>query len=135
MELTQQQKYEVIEDWIKKLRSGEYKQTKRSLKDCNGHCCLGVFMESVNEKFNIGTWTLFNGRFMFEQLNLEGNKLIDIAWIPPNIKEIFGFDSSFVDISYKGEQTYLSSLNDSYDLSFAEIADLVEEQILPKYKE
>jgi hypothetical protein len=31
--------------WVAALRSGEYKQTQKLLKDENGHCCLGVLCE------------------------------------------------------------------------------------------
>lgn len=31
--------------WIKALRSGKYKQTRNSLKDTDGYCCLGVLTD------------------------------------------------------------------------------------------
>ena len=33
-------------EWIKALTSGEYKQTSGALRDKNGFCCLGVFMDA-----------------------------------------------------------------------------------------
>ena len=35
-------KPELKKIWVKALRSGEYKQTKKRLCDRNGYCCLGV---------------------------------------------------------------------------------------------
>ena len=37
----------VVELWVKALRSGKYKQTRRVLKDKNGYCCLGVLAEEM----------------------------------------------------------------------------------------
>lgn len=36
---------EVIQLWIKALRSGDYKQTRGTLKDNKGFCCLGVLCD------------------------------------------------------------------------------------------
>lgn len=41
----------VKEIWLKALRSGTYEQTKSSLKDDNGFCCLGVLHDVTK-----GTW-------------------------------------------------------------------------------
>lgn len=35
----------MVQKWIDALRSGEYTQTRRSLQDKKGHCCLGVACE------------------------------------------------------------------------------------------
>ena len=38
--------------WIKALRSGEYKQTKKKLCDKDGYCCLGVAYDVLSD----GDW-------------------------------------------------------------------------------
>ena len=45
---------EMKQKWLEALRSGEYKQTKGTLKGVNedgevGYCCLGVFLSAVLE--------------------------------------------------------------------------------------
>lgn len=32
-----------IKTWVNALRSGEFKQTRRTLQDQDGFCCLGVY--------------------------------------------------------------------------------------------
>ena len=36
---------QVIDLWVKALRSGKYKQTQRTLQDATGFCCLGVLCD------------------------------------------------------------------------------------------
>lgn len=54
--------------WINALRSGKYKQTKDTLRDANGFCCLGVLDEIFPEKClsGGGNWFLNN----YEQIGL-----------------------------------------------------------------
>lgn len=33
--------------WLEALRSGDYQQTKGTLKSSEGYCCLGVFLSAV----------------------------------------------------------------------------------------
>lgn len=33
--------------WLEALRSGQYSQTKGTLKSSEGYCCLGVFLSAV----------------------------------------------------------------------------------------
>lgn len=43
---------ELLAKWLAALRSGEYKQSRESLYDGNGYCCLGVL-----QKIHVGrTW-------------------------------------------------------------------------------
>ncbi len=43
--MTDKERIRILKDWVKELRSGEYKQTKRSLHDNYGFCCLGVLSD------------------------------------------------------------------------------------------
>ena len=45
-------KKEVADEWIKALRSGDYNQTKESLSDGDGFCCLGVLCDISG----LGSW-------------------------------------------------------------------------------
>ena len=39
--------------WLTALRSGDYKQSKNSLKSSDGYCCLGVLCDVVKGDLNI----------------------------------------------------------------------------------
>ena len=49
-------KPELKKIWVKALRSGEYKQTKKRLCDRNGYCCLGVAYDVLCD----GDWSSRN---------------------------------------------------------------------------
>jgi hypothetical protein len=51
-------KEEVMRKWVAALRSGEYKQTKRNLRDEHGFCCLGVLCDLYAKETGEGTWAL-----------------------------------------------------------------------------
>lgn len=38
-------KKEIMQDWVKALRSGEYKQGRESLRSQDRYCCLGVLCD------------------------------------------------------------------------------------------
>ena len=122
MELTQQQKYEIIEDWVKNLRSGEYEQGKYKLVNEGKFCCLGVLANTLVKK-EIGKWE--NCVYKLDEVDSSSiclsNKTVNLL----------GFDKDIYDQNYKP----LWQLNDRDDYTFDQIANVIEEQILPKYKE
>lgn len=89
-----------IEKWIAALRSGKYKQGKDRLYRVfyNSFCCLGVLEHEVN------------GRPL--------NVINDMA--------MFDFSQAFNNDFYKRTGLLLSSLNDSENKSFDDIADYLE---------
>lgn len=40
--------------WLKALRSGKYQQTKHTLHDGNGYCCLGVACNIAHPRLELG---------------------------------------------------------------------------------
>jgi hypothetical protein len=76
--------------WVKALRSGEYKQAYRSLKEGDGYCCLGVLcaiqgievatlpQTDVPEPSNIGGLDLLQGRKLAKK-NDDGATFSEIA--------------------------------------------------------
>lgn len=103
-------------EWVKALRSGEYRQTTRRLHDDNGFCCLGVLADIAVDGYwardeDVGDWILVdegNGERMSEGL-------IDL-----NVASKIGV---------KKYQEKLANLNDLNQLTFPQIADWIEENI------
>ena len=83
--------------WISDLRSGEFVQTKQSLCDCQGYCCLGVLaqrlgtleasQESGNEEHVVRGKNVLGHEFQLMTMNdNEGKDFFTIAdWIEVNI--------------------------------------------------
>ena len=99
-----------IEKWCKALRSGEHKQTKYRLQDDKGHCCLGVACDIFIPKTK---------KELYGDVYLRGR----IPWAQSHSPEWLSCIDELI-----AEKTgkYLTHLNDIYDFSFDEIADILE---------
>jgi len=93
--------------WLENLRSGKYKQGFNTLRNVdNEFCCLGVLCDISGLEIDWGNW----------------------AQLPDNVQKWAGLDyNPRVNTKYGIQQ--LSRCNDTYKLSFKEIADLIEEQL------
>lgn len=147
MQLTDQQK-ENIKLWLAALRSGEYKQATGVLNNGNGFCCLGVACDVYAKQTGKGKWG--NDVRLEELPTIEfvygkdsyGHILTDVENIEnPDLKNFFGIpltDNNGFDIppfilndgKFATKTTPVTELNDSYELTFEQIADLVEKYIL-----
>jgi len=111
---------ERLETWIKALRSGDYKQCKLAIhvdengKECYpetsvSHCCLGV-----------------------------AEMLMPVSIIEPCIKEDLEGPNYCAISDYFGlmgrDMSKLVDMNDNCGKSFAQIADYITENILPRYE-
>lgn len=92
---------EQIRQWIIDLRSGEFVQTTRSLRDSDGFCCLGVLAS------RLGT---------LEAAQDTGNDDHVVAG-----REVLG----------GGCEAKLIAMNDTEKKSFPKIADWIEKELLP----
>ena len=118
---------QIKQQWTDALTSGEYKQQRDGqLHTPDGWCCLGVLCNIYSEEKGID-W-----RYMYgvETIHVESELL------PKEVAEWAGFNakelnprSSDVIVKYLARNVPLSTLNDSYQLSFAEIAGLIQEQL------
>jgi len=50
---------QIKKDWLRALRGGQYKQTKRALKNENNYCCLGVLCD-LHAKVTGEEWEMFS---------------------------------------------------------------------------
>lgn len=103
--------YRQFKKWIEALRSGEYSQTKGTLQDHEGYCCLGVACKVLNpsHRRKIGSNTLEG--YMPSYLDKDPKWLVRIN----------------VNFNKKIERQFdLPELNDDKDFSFDEIADVLE---------
>ena len=109
--------------WIKALRSGKYKQTQKHLRDADldtdepGYCCLGVACDLYAQTHKRGAWDEY-GSFVIGDIE-EDSELPDrvAKWL--GIKSTLGYNS-VTGLS-------LIHLNDDDGLTFAEIADHIEQ--------
>lgn len=132
--------------WIADLRSDKYEQIHEKLGDCsNGRCCLGVAADLAMEmglvprlivvqEDEARTYVDAEGYreavtlplSVSEALKIDGQDVllkVDRGTLPAHIK-LSAYDES---LSYQG-MYYASALNDA-GMTFAEIADLIEEQL------
>ena len=122
---------EVKEKWVAALRSGEYKQTKQTLHDKNGFCCLGVLCD-LYLKENDLDWQEHNYDpkvlVCFDREDTLPDEVADWADIPTN---------PYVNVPGYLECVALAALNDGSDYEtpitrdikprdFNQIADLIE---------
>lgn len=144
---------EIKERWVAALRSGEYAQTMGFLHDKEGFCCLGVLCEiavadGVIEKWepNPNTFTtairpdekliMFYGRRGSDDLDEASQTslptlVIEWAGLSSSNPEVFSPEVLEYE-DFRAEdygQTDLASLNDDDQLTFEEIADVIEKQL------
>lgn len=109
---------EVKAKWTAALRSGDYTQGEGALKSHEGkYCCLGVLCD-LHAKEHQGTWKN-DGRSVDGYL---GSLFI----LPDEVQAWAGCEKSNPTVM-QGQKA-LSTLND-HGKSFAEIADIIDEQL------
>lgn len=114
------------EQWVKALRSGEFKQGKGALAKIDGpdirYCCLGVLSE-VAFRNGIGDRVLFTGN---DFITYDGGK----SYPSLNVQSWASIDMDpLVTIPNDDRRACLSDCNDALDMTFDEIADLIEDQL------
>lgn len=132
IEIPTKQAIELLEDWVKALKSGDYSQCKNRLRTDSGYCCLGVLCDIGQEKLrNLG--------FEVDWVKSpDDSTYYCFHWSDP-LKEWSHEEPNFLPdplilIIGDGRQDELSRLNDS-GASFEQIADIVEKVIIPEVKE
>ena len=114
--------------WLEALRSGKYDQTFSRLRrmeadeDPEGFCCLGVLCDIFRKETGCGEWT-DEGAFV-----LGGEK--EVGAPPWEVAQWAGFiyRQPFVEVDWEEDSVEIAEENDRFT-SFAEIADIIEEQL------
>lgn len=101
----------IKKEWLKALRSGEYKQGKYSLHKNGRFCCLGVLYDAcLGDEwiYDVGAW------------GYEGDSEIETGGFDPAMCSRAGFSID--------EAIALAVMNDN-GKSFSEIADYIEKNL------
>lgn len=97
------------------LRSGNYQQTTKVLKDENGFCCLGVACDISG----LGEWTASN--------RYKTPTKTEVCVLPPIVADWLGIDQAGRFIN-DGLKDALWVKNDMSRMTFNEIADIIESE-------
>lgn len=136
--MTQRMDPEIKAQWVAALRSGDFQQGKGVLHrvtDVNGNgtethefCCLGVLSEcavavgKAERKFgDTGYFRYYDPAD--DEFGGNGH------YLPRVVKVWAGFRDANPSLMYEGDFHSLAELNDDFQLSFSEIADLIEDQL------
>jgi len=114
---------EIKQEWIRRLRSGDYNQTQDELKDDKGYCCLGVLTDIFIDRHSRTYWIKHD-----EGYGLKYKDALYLSTLPYPVKNWAGLgDNPTPYISI--DNTSLVLCNDVKKMSFDEIADLIEEKL------
>jgi hypothetical protein len=125
---------EVKAKWLEALRSGEYKQTRHTLRSCtDGFCCLGVLSDIYRKEVG-GSWQLGHDGddTVYSIVNKNQDDCATVE-LPDCIKHWAEVDACNPQVHLKKEDdsfgfVSLATLNDE-GKTFNEIADLIEKQL------
>ena len=111
--------------FVQLLRSGRFKQMRNYLKgEINGevcYCAVGLLCEMYSRANNTKWEKHSNGLF-----SLDGS----ICSLPTKVRVWAGIsDCTVIELAYNGKYCSIDYLNDTFYLSFKQIANLVEEQL------
>ena len=124
MEYTEKETREHRKAWVEALRSDDYEQAQSVLRYIdNQYCCLGVACDISG----LGEWVLYEGQYSYVT-----DRDSEIELLPIEVQDWLGLKSStgrhFSDTFQEGKS--LSDLNDNYNLTFDDIADIIEAEAL-----
>ena len=113
---------------LKALRNTESKQTKKSLQDDKGYCCLGLMCkvaENSGVKLDYASDTFISGSSLRNQPEVEN-------WTGLHTYGFFDTDTVFFKDNVNCKimnipTSSLADLNDISNFTFAEIADFIED--------
>ena len=117
---------DIKKKWVEALTSGEFKQTKKHLRDTKGHCCLGVLCEVYRKETGKGEWReAAGGVIEFVWVDERGRQFQDSEALPPPVVD-------WADVGdgnpYIGLSASAADANDDGE-PFTNIAQAIEETL------
>ena len=110
---------------ITACRSGYYHQIKGKMHDSTGFDILGLACEVYRISSGKGKWVKDSSSKEGEMTFGKAKTGLETL-LPQYVVDWYGFDDPCPSIMYKGKDTLFIDLNDSFKLSFAKIADVLE---------
>lgn len=105
-------------EWLKRLRSGAYKQGKKCLRnDKDEYCCLGVLVSCLVDKWELHE----DSHLYFPVVNVTNGFVTDGFYVPDDLAMQID-----IDMMVQGD---LADKNDRKDWSFSQIADYIEKEL------
>jgi len=124
---------DIKEEWLDRLRSGDYKQITGQLRDEeNGRCCLGVLCDIYAEQNDDGEWVdaTFSTNVDSDKKTLPSS-VVNWAELQRHQGAQLTVGADYAECEYA--RLTLSELNDGIDVArqctFDEIADLIEQNL------
>lgn len=146
VEITPEVKAERMKLWTAALRSGEYPQAKGYLKTDEGFCCLGVACEvAIKNGLDIET---NDDNLGYKTTSYGGSEYFENSTLPREVMEWYGIDKINPSVVYEITEdevdddgilllegrpfsTEISELNDTLGFDFNQLADLIDDQLVP----
>lgn len=123
---------EVKAEWVKELRSGKYVKGVNYLNTGGTYCCLGVLSE-LAVKHGVMTRIDHSDGPNCYRMVADIDRGLHESYPPAALADWAGGearDGVFrPSVEHDGVRVYLDALNDRGELSFNDIADLIEEQL------
>jgi hypothetical protein len=136
---------DVRRQWLAALRSGEFTQGKNTLTKIQSegpdtYCCLGVLCALAERAgvtgsrvISLRSWDPESDSYCTEQVRQyvpadypTADRATGVQYLPEPVAEWLGTGTSKPKVMYKGCAVSLTDLNDAHNLTFAQIADLIE---------
>jgi hypothetical protein len=103
---------EIKTKWVEALRSGKYEQTRHTVRDHRGFCCLGVLCDIAG-----ATWKTDEACEFYVEYDCDQS----VTGTPETLDLAIGLGESGRDAVMR--------MNDADEKSFAEIADYIEQNL------
>lgn len=125
-------KLEIAKKWVAALRSGDYAQTSRRLRNGDSFCCLGVLCDLYSKETRTGEWVTLDTAPMYEFKIGPGRGLSHRAdgGLPYVVQEWAGVYLALPEVrTGHAPPLMFHILNDDQKFSFNEIADVIEANV------
>ena len=113
-------KKELIEQWIVALRSGKYMQGRQQLKKEDSFCCLGVACDIHPDAKPYELYLHYPSNWIMHDYGID--KTHDLK----DLNKVFECPVTYENLAF-----YLAWANDSLDWDFNQIANWIEDNLLP----